>query len=110
MTAPRKPLAVGDRVAVYWYDGRFTGEIDRISNEGSTGPRYFIQFDTGLAKWAHVKQCRRLVKRERRRVWISESNLGNLAVHSQGHSVVVWKDKPMLDDAVEFREVRKERK
>jgi hypothetical protein len=62
----KKEFKVGDRVAVYWYDGRFTGSILLLSKEGSTGYRYFVRFNTGVDKWAHHKQCRRLVKKKRR--------------------------------------------
>ena len=30
-----KEVKVGDRVAVYWYDGRFTGTVEKIYANGS---------------------------------------------------------------------------
>lgn len=62
--------AVGDRVAVYWHDERLTGRITEATEKGIL----FVEFDTGLTKYVHPKQCRRLVpkkKRDGRTFWLT---------------------------------------
>lgn len=58
---------VGDRVAVYGPE-RDVGTISEVNGRG------FVRMDPDDnnfdTNWFHPKQCRRLVKKERRRVWV----------------------------------------
>lgn len=66
----KKPFQVGDRVAVYWYDGRFKGRVLSVN-----GDLLAVQFDSGQQRRSHAKQCRRIVKRKPREWWISQGDL-----------------------------------
>ena len=54
---------VGDRVAFYDGIARNTGTVDEIDSTVDA-----IRVDD---VWLHAKQCRRLKKKERRRVWLN---------------------------------------
>jgi hypothetical protein len=98
-----KEFKVGDRVAAYtgktnYPDAirRAVGEIAQIAANGAI----LLKHDT-LDYWYSPKQCRRLIKRERRRVWV------NPKYQSLYHgSECVFRDEPR-DGFVEFIEVRK---
>lgn len=76
----KKPLQVGDRIAVYGIDGngapiRKTATIESFTKEGAvyvTDPESLHK--VGPAGYdltmPHPKSCRRLVKKPRRRVWV----------------------------------------
>lgn len=95
---------VGDRVAVYNWKGRQTGKICVVEATGE-------EFCIGLDKLheghdsiqAHPKQCRRLVKKERRRVWVDFDQLIRL------HCGVCFAayDKNQANTLVEFVEVKR---
>jgi hypothetical protein len=68
----KKPLAVGDRVRVYgrewdWHSKapHFDGEVLEIADDGVC-----VKRSENTKIWCHPKQVRRLVKKERRRVWL----------------------------------------
>lgn len=95
-----KPFQVGNRVAAYTEGNRYTGRVLEI------------QEGTGLIKvrldsWygdctVHFKQCRRLVKRERRRIYVPKQDL------DQGfHKVNAWHQPTPADPSayIEFIEV-----
>lgn len=79
----KKPLAIGDRVRVYALavldagdgtgvatHGPFVGKVIRVKDSGHV----YVKDEDG--EWiAHVKQCRRLKKKERRRVWVGEDDI-----------------------------------
>jgi hypothetical protein len=100
MTAPKKPLAPGDRVAVYSGLSRCIGIVESTT-EGLALVRVGLNVRT-----YHVKQCRRLVRRERRRVWIDEPGLRKLETGQDE----VWASTTAMPRAVEFVEARKVRK
>lgn len=56
---------VGDRVAAYWYDGRFTGKIAELEKHGAR-----IYFDSGQIRRCHFKQLRRLKPKKRREFYV----------------------------------------
>lgn len=70
---------IGDRVAVYV--GGCEGvpaakRLGTITSVDITSPQVKVQYDdSGATWWAHGKQCRRLIKKERRRVWIMPHTL-----------------------------------
>jgi hypothetical protein len=99
---------VGDRVAVYAYQhqtspGRRIGRVSSISHYGNI----VVRFDSfGPVGFFHPKQCRKLVKKEPRRVWINISPSGTMGA--------VWRNETKAkavsdpeDITVEFVEVRR---
>lgn len=52
------------RVACYWYDGRFTGTIKEVH-----GSKVLVLFDSGQQKWTNPKQLRRLKPKKSKREW-----------------------------------------
>lgn len=118
---------VGDRVKAYGYVGEmgaFTLTSTRLANAASVvdiqvSGNLVLQVGDSQRKYvAHPKQCRRLVKRERRRVWIKSSAV-NHALDPKTtvyQSTVVRADSPIpslygdKEIWVEFIEVRKKAK
>jgi predicted RNA-binding Zn-ribbon protein involved in translation (DUF1610 family) len=104
MKTPFKP---GDRVAVYtgtesaagW---RITGTVAKFPIPECPG--VMVDRDDGRRQTYHPKQCRRLVKRERRRVWChylqapNESNIGRCFIRPT-------EDPYNVDEWIEFVEV-----
>lgn len=93
---------IGQRVAVYFWDRRCTGEVISVLPNGSLEVK-LDSYSSGTS--VHPKQCRRLVKKPRRRVWIKWQTmpktlepLGNVFVSRLDRSENGW---------VEFAEVRK---
>lgn len=110
----KNPFEVGDRVAVYTADGRFTGDIIGVFGVHCIRVDYHpgqINASTGgVVGWAQVnpKQCRRLIKRERRRIWISETALALLKKDDPAIQDNNWVSlERVLDDDVEFVEARR---
>lgn len=107
---------VGDRVAVYggnsgktlWVNGKPGTIVCIFHNDG----RLNVNFDDkklGQARTFHTKQCRRLVKKERRKILVSISQTGEIrgarmTVDTLGGTQLgnFFSD----NDTVEFREVR----
>lgn len=105
---------VGDRVAVYGiaFDGMrcksFYGTVTEVLDDGwlVVNP----DCPETNANDVHEKQCRRLVKRERRRVWIKCGRHGGLSsLGGQLKNPVVFGSSTKSHDPeyVEFVEVRK---
>lgn len=103
---------VGDRVAFYFHDRR-VGVVVSIC-----GDRLDIQEGKGVFKGLFSKACRRLVKKERRRVWISQKNLEKARAYigkpNGGSCVWCLTDPDYLkceggDALLEFVEVRKKK-
>lgn len=74
----KTPFKVGDRVAVFGHTPRVVaGDAINFSRRGYRGnvseivseDEIVVQFDTGGAAEVHPKQCRRLVKKPRRRLY-----------------------------------------
>ncbi len=64
----KRPFEVGDRVAVYNEKNRYAGET--IESSYPDSDYLIVRLNNGRIVTAHKKQCRRLVKKERRRIWI----------------------------------------
>jgi hypothetical protein len=104
----KREFKVGERVAYYHGRHRYAGGILSID-------KGILCISDGMG-WVHVhpKQCRRLVSKKRRTVWISEMNLINVFNADPGHTgsrvakIPTWGDNPELSGMVEFREVGKE--
>lgn len=102
-------LKVGDRVAVYVggargvNPGRNTGTvISRTDEDGD----YFIDFGDGQHWFAHPKQCRRLVKKSRGKIYISCDALNKLL---SGETILtsVSLKRDAIVAPIEFIEARK---
>ncbi len=89
---------VGDRVAVYAHTlGRAVGEVSDVQGL----PPYWLNVQTSTCGVvAHPKQCRKLVKKERRRVWVKFN-------HVHGMSSLYEARPEHEGDFVEFIEVKK---
>lgn len=103
---------VGDRVAVYGSsrgDALFSEGARAVIVAGPDSESFLeIQFEAGAREkgLVHPKQCRRLVKKERRCIWVDEPNLRDLAKTKGGQREVFISTRPM-PRAVEFVEVKK---
>lgn len=88
----------GERVACYWYDGRFTGTIKEVH-----GSKVLVLFDSGQQKWANPKQLRRLKpkKSKRREFWLSSIRKEIL---KDQYMIRISENKKAHDDTL-FREV-----
>lgn len=98
----KTPFKVGDRVAVYSGRGRFVGTVETVMNTILE-----VRLDGRVGQF-HSHQCRRLVKKPRRRVWIAESNLVD-SINS-GLGVPAYRTRPGFSDQIEFVEVRRKKK
>lgn len=63
---------IGDRVAVYFATGRFTGTVLRLEPSECLSVRVDRGADKGYTWVAHEKMCRRLIKPNRRVYYINE--------------------------------------
>lgn len=81
----KQPFKAGDRVAVYAGPMRIIGAIALIEPDGH------IILDKYENVW-HPKQCRRLIKKQRREVWIRQSSEGGL---TSGWMFSLSGDKPI---------------
>lgn len=101
---------VGDRVAVYYprCPIRNHAEITEVYPDGSLLVKY--DYDLTYRFAAHPKQCRRLVKKERRKIWIAQSEL--TPAYTSIKAVWIQRDPKDLtcaegDQLIEFVEVKK---
>ncbi len=112
----REPLKVGDRVRVYGHVARngkpLVGHIHEKPvdvSEKFRGDNYVLIYDEEYPDsgyYAHPKQCRRLVKKERRRVWVERGSFrGDTYEIGNGRYQPVVSLKP-VPEWVEFIEVR----
>lgn len=87
----RRPLAVGDRVSVYFGAKVFKGPITRIHPYGGLD----VCPETGPTNiHAHPKQVRRLVRKSKERVW-TEAEI-RLALSNAWH-LDNWSTLPTFD-------------
>lgn len=97
---------VGDRVRVYGHSDcareSFGGVVKEIH-----GAWLKVYSDGGSLVAAHPKQCRKLVKKERRRVWVNRGYLAQLPNDPGGYICSVPPAKSIETSYVEFIEVRR---
>ena len=110
---------VGMRVAVYCAElGRITGTVRPYA--GEIGPTITITVDhkNGWPMFAtvHHKQCRRLVRKPKRRIWIDEFSPSwdkatkQANVHTNGHAqFLVFTEDPQHSAMIEFVEVKRKK-
>ncbi len=98
----KRPFQVGDRVVVYWYPVRYTGKVIEITNKGRA--LSVLKDSDGVEILALPQQCRRLIPKKRRSVWL---NLDMITSYVQGervnHYVVRMREEP-ADGYIEFVE------
>lgn len=99
---------VGDRVAVYHgvFHNRAHGRVTGLYQSGEVS----VLLDNNVQATVWPQQCRRLVKRERRSVWISTQAMKDVqgGTNPDWGRIVVFYENPRLDDpsVIEFREVK----
>lgn len=64
---------VGDRVAVYKEERR-VGVVDQVGDDCGSS-RIKVMFSNVDFQWCYQQQCRKLIKKQRRRIWIRESHI-----------------------------------
>ena len=104
----KRPFQVGERVRVYVVFGNVpfsgSGKVETVDQPENT---VWVLLDDGTSSGSilvHHKQCRRLVKRKRRSVWVDKEWLDGKTVSC---SVEFKRPTKHLEDYVEFREVAK---
>lgn len=95
----KKPFQVGDRVRAYSWAAVYAGRVIRVE-----GDRVYLGLDGGGNLDFHPKQCRRLVRKERRRVWVKLPT----DFHPQHRANGMVSVDP-VDGWVEFIEVRRKK-
>lgn len=97
---------IGDRVAAYTFEKRYLGTIDAINDDyvvifGQTAPSRFFRLQF------HNKQCRKLVKKpRRRRIWVNEYPAGLADGNYSNLELAQNYKKSSCVGTVEFVEVR----
>lgn len=61
---------VGDRVAVYSFNSRLIGTIIELAQNGVL---LNVEQKHGSCYWFHSKQCRRLIKKKPKEIWMRAS-------------------------------------
>lgn len=109
----KKPFEVGDRVAVYEGINKYRGPIDTVGNfQGADYIR--IKDGKSISREFHPKQCRRLVKKERRRFFVQRDEVDRIITDLKEKSPEDWETyaldfslRKLVDDDIEFIEVRR---
>lgn len=104
-----KEFKVGERVAFYANGLRGIAEINFIDSEGSLALTNIDKYGrTNMGVAFHPKQCRRLIKKQRRRVWISKVALTDCK-DKPTFSTFAYLNQPTMHskDWIEFIEVKK---
>lgn len=104
--ASEMKFKVGDRVRVYggaFVEVAVIRSIDADTGILSCGQR------KGTNEWlmAHPKQCRRLVKKPRRRVWINPWAITQMNTETFGKDIARALTDKANTEWIEFREVRR---
>jgi hypothetical protein len=98
---------VGDRVAYYLSSHRRTGKVLSVHANASLQ----VDEDNASPRWeynVHPKQCRKLVKKPRRKVFILEQELVNFQKETSAPAwEKPWEDLDFDSPWVEFVEVKK---
>lgn len=107
-------FAVGDRVRVYGYIQKMFGSLTNANGAAfvvDTVEADDLLFVTRLKDvyYVHPKQCRRIKKKELRRIWVEKKSANfPLSTTCDRLSERVWiLEKPQNVETVEFVEVRK---
>lgn len=100
---PKRPFEVGDRVAAYNCTKRYEGVVWSIDNRRWPTTLVIETRDDVLS--FHPKQCRRLVRKERRRVWVNMDHWDYYKADNPAHAYL---EEPQDTPGwVEFIEVKK---
>lgn len=107
-----KPFQVGDRVMV-----RFGGRGRVNSLNAADSSLLDVTLDGGVAIFANANECRRLVKKPRRRVWIKETDIegdvqsgdANFNYKISGGVIVATEARPGWTEFIEVRKPKGEK-
>lgn len=100
----------GDRVKVYATLNGSVAETKGTFTRFRPDGMMYVNLDGRRGEIvAHPKQCRRLVKKQRRRVWIRESVLNEYFQGGDKWSDVAISGERLEEDDVEFIEARKKK-
>lgn len=111
---PKTPLPVGTRVAVYDdYRGGVKGTVDTdLTPDGNS---VMVTWDNGkhprtnsITSRVHIKACRRLKKKERRRVFLSKEAFAS--AHTLRREKFSFSLSRFDDNDIEFIEVKPKEK
>ena len=96
----KRPLQTGDRVRVYYSWNRvFTTTVKEIKSDSIiTVQAYEVPLED---LYVNPKQCRRLVKKKRRSVWVDPASFKDT------HENVYARHNRRFSTDIEFREVKK---
>lgn len=96
---------VGQRVRVYDGGSNRCGVVSERPENDLTDDAIWVQFDTPffgkLAQSCSPQQCRRLIKKPKRRVWLNWNDI------EAGDPTVCWSWERTTNEFVEFVEVKK---
>lgn len=107
----KKPFEKGERVTVYstCYGAPLVtkGTIEAIA-QGLLNVRFDAKSEIGnTGCWAHPRQCRRLIKKPRRRVWVNFYACGDAFMYASMDVAMKAAVAGPSEVAVEFIEVRR---
>lgn len=109
-----RTFKVGDRVRVYHGWREIEGQVTSIANTNLASELIHVTEDGFYS--AHEdgpfapEQCRKLVKKERRRVWLIESDIPASKGINYHKTIYRWPERHNNDNWIEFIEAkRKER-
>lgn len=99
----KRELEVGDRVRVYV---NAVTEIEGVVNAVGTGAIEIMLPSKIKWGWAHKKQCRRLIPKARKSVWVNEYENGHSSYDS-AESAERNTYPDVIRVSVEYREVKR---
>lgn len=100
----KRELRVGERVRAFGVscdDGHFWSLDGTVESLNPPGPMIYVKCDGAFPRdsiLVHQKQCRRLIRRERRRIWVNPGAVFSVATEMACRPVEGW---------TEYREVPK---
>lgn len=88
---------VGDRAAIYTYDGRYTGDICEVKDFALK-----INLDCDHPqldfRWVHVKQCRKLKTKKRVVIWVPREEYPEHADNTGSRGLLAYLKKVPADN------------
>ncbi len=98
-------IKVGDRIRIYSNADIWTGLVEKIYPNGRLD---YICISRGLSMGAHIKQCRKLVKKAPREWWVNTKYYQYEVLFGERTGMLCRTTKPYNTDGwICLREVRK---
>lgn len=98
-------IKVGDRIRIYSNADIWTGLVEKIYPNGRLD---YISSDTSLRFGAHIKQCRKLVKKAPREWWVNTNECQYPLLFEVSDAPFIRTTKPDNTDGwIRLREVKK---